>query len=107
MKIIITEKQNDLLNENFPIGLRRRFDYNMIKDHLIFSITESIDPCDFTYEDDFIGEMCNMLANDLIDDYYETGGGEIIYNKTKDDLYYFIADNFAGYLQEIYNKECN
>ena len=53
------------------------------------------------------GHVLNMLANDLIDDYYETGGGEIIYNKTKDDLYYFIADNFAGYLQEIYNKECN
>ena len=106
MKIIITERQEDLLNENLPIGLRRRFDYNMIKDHLDFSLIESLNPCDFDYVGDFIGEMCDMLGNDLIDDYYETGGNGIINNKTKDDLYYFMVDNFADYLQEFYNKQC-
>ena len=106
MKIIITERQDNLLNENLPIGLRRRFNYNMIKDHLIFSIRESVDPCDFTYEDDFIGEMCDMLVVDLIDDYYYENGIEID-SKTKDDLYFFMVDNFADYLQELYDKECS
>lgn len=106
MKIIITESQSRLLNENFPIGLRRRLNYEELKGHLDF-INEYHSPCDYGSLGDFIGEVCDTMVVDLIEDYYETGGGEIIYNKTKDDLYYFIADNFADYLQEIYDKECD
>ena len=47
-----------------------------------------------------------MMVMDLVDDYYEYGN-ENVDNKTKDDLYYFMVDNFADYLQEIYDKECN
>jgi cytoplasmic iron level regulating protein YaaA (DUF328/UPF0246 family) len=42
---------------------------------------------------------------DLIDDYYYENGGKID-SKTKDDLYYFMTDNFADYLQELYDKQC-
>jgi len=104
MKIIITERQEDLLMENIPVSFRRRFNYNEIKGHLLF-IMEEITPCDYGSLGDFIGEMCDMLVNDLIDDYYEYGNQNVD-NKTKDDLYYFMVDNFANYLQEIYDKEC-
>jgi hypothetical protein len=105
MKIIITERQNNLLNENLPTGIRRRFNYEEIKGHLIF-IMENYSPCDYSELGDFIGEMCDMLVVDLIDDYYYENGVEID-SKTKDDLYFFMVDNFADYLQELYDKECS
>ena len=104
MKIIITERQNDLLMENIPVALRRRFNYDELKGHLDFVI-ENYHPCDYSTLSDFIGEMCDLLVNDLIDDYYDDGGK--VDAKTKDDLYYFMVDNFADYLQEIYDKKCN
>ena len=105
MKIIITERQNDLLIENIPVALRRRFNYDGIKGHLDF-VMENYHPCDYSTLGDFIGEMCDLLVNDLIDDYDYENGNQNVDNKTKDDLYYFMADNFADYLQEIYDKEC-
>lgn len=104
MKIIITERQEDLLMENIPTAFRRRFNYDEIKGHLDFFM-EDYNPCDYGTLGDFIGEMCEMLVLDLIDDYYDENGGKID-SKTKDDLYYFMTDNFADYLQEIYDKQC-
>lgn len=104
MKIIITERQEDLLMENIPTAFRRRFNYDEIKGHLDF-VMENYNPCDYGTLGDFIGEMCEMLVLDLIDDYYDENGGKID-SKTKDDLYYFMTDNFADYLQEIYDKQC-
>jgi hypothetical protein len=105
MKIIITERQSGLLNENFPPKLRRRLNYEELKGHLDF-ISENYYPCDYGSLGDFIGEMCDMMVVDLIEDYYEYRNDGSIDNKTKDDLYYFMVDNFADYLQEIYDKEC-
>ena len=105
MKIIITERQEDLLKENIPKGLRRRYNTNELKGHLDF-VMENYNPCDYGSLGDFIGEMCDMLVVDLVDDYYDTTN-EKVDNKTQDDFYYFMIDNFANYLQEIYNKECD
>ena len=105
MKLIITERQNNLLNENFPTGLRRRFNYDELKGHLDF-VMENYNPCDYSTLGDFIGEMCDMMVMDLVDDYYDTAN-EKVDNKTKDDLYYFMVDNFADYLQELYDKQCD
>lgn len=106
MKIIITESQSRLLKENFPISLRRRLNYEGLKGHLDF-INEYHSPCDYGSLGDFIGEVCDTMVVELIEDYYENGNDGSITNEIKDDLYYFMVDNFAGYLQEIYNKECN
>ena len=69
MKIIITERQEDLLMEDLPISFRRRFNFKMIKDHLDFSMLESINPCDYSTVCDFIGEMCDMMVSDILYDY--------------------------------------
>jgi hypothetical protein len=104
MKIIITERQNDLLNENIPAALRRRFNYDELKGHLDF-VMENYNPCDDNTVGDFIGEMCDMMVDDILEDYeYETG--QRVGSKIKDDLYYFMTDNFADYLQELYDKQC-
>ena len=105
MKIIITERQHNLLMENLPSSIRRRFNVKMIKDHLDFTILESINPCDYSTVGDFIGEMCDMMVGDILYDYeYETG--QSVGSKVKDDFYYFMTDNFADYLQNFYYKQC-
>ena len=105
MKIIITERQNKLLMESLPVGIRRRVNFNLIKDHLDFSILESVNPCDYATPIDFITEMCDMVVGDFLYDFeYETKA--TVNPKDKDDFYYFMVDNFANYLQEFYNKQC-
>ncbi len=105
MKIIITERQNNLLMEDLPISIRRRINYRMIKAHLDFSILESVNPCDYSTSKDFIGEMCDMMVVDFLDD-FKYGSGLKVSPKDKDDFYYFMTDNFADYLQEFYDKQC-
>ena len=105
MKYIITERQHNLLMENLPSSIRRRFNFNMIKDHLDFTILESINPCDWDDFGDFVEEICNSIVVDLRYDFHQITG-EDIDNKTKDDLYYFMIDNFYDYLANFYNKQC-
>jgi hypothetical protein len=105
MKIIITERQNKLLVENIPVGFRRRFNFKMIKDHLDFTVLESVSPCDWNNTDEFIGDMCNMMVEDLIDDFYQDTN-EDVDNKTKDDLYYFMVYNFGYYLKKFHKQQC-
>jgi len=105
MKIIITERQNKLLVEDLPASFRRRFNFKMIKDHLDFSLLESINPCEYDSAGNFISDICNMMVDDLIDDYYQetnqTDGGEI-----EDELHHFMVHNFGYYLRNFYNKQC-
>jgi hypothetical protein len=105
MKIIITERQNKLLMEGLPASFRRRYNYNLIKNHLDFTILESINPCDWDDLGDFVEEICNSIVEDLRDDYYYENGGKID-SKTKDTLYYFMIDNFYDYLANFYDKQC-
>ena len=105
MKIIITERQNKLLMEGLPSGIRRRINIRMIKDHLDFSILESVNPCDYSTSGDFITEMCDMMVVDFLDD-FEYEHNLKVSPKDKDDFYYFMLDNFADYLQNYYDKLC-
>ena len=86
MKIIITESQSRLLNEDFPPGLRRRLNYKELKGNLEF-ISQNYSPCDYGSNGAFVSEMCDIMVTDLVDDYYE-GTDEKVDNKTKDDLYF-------------------
>ena len=109
MKIIITERQEDLLKEDLPISLRRRINYNILKDHLDFSILESVNPCDYATPSDFVSEMCDMVVGDFLYDFeydFEYENNLKVSSKDKDDFYYFMTDNFADYLQEFYDKQC-
>ena len=69
MKIIITERQEDLLMEDLPISIRRRINYNILKDHLDFSILHSINLCDdYSTSADFIGDVSQLMVDDFLDD---------------------------------------
>jgi len=49
--------------------------------------------------------MCNMMVEDLIDDFYQDTN-EDVDNKTKDDLYYFMVYNFGYYLKKFHKQQC-
>jgi uncharacterized protein YbgA (DUF1722 family) len=105
MKIVITERQEDLLMENIPIAFRRRYDYNVIKNHLEFFILENNNACEYDSIGNFISDICDMMVQDLIDDFYQSTS-EDVDNKTKDDLYNFMVHNFGYYLRNFYDKQC-
>ena len=105
MKIIITERQNKLLVENLPVGFRRRYNYDLIKNHLDFSILESINPCDWDDTGEFVGDMCQMMVEDLLEDYVTITDEKIDYS-VKDDLYFFMFDTFGGYLKKFHKQQC-
>lgn len=105
MKIIITERQNKMLMEGLPVGIRRRINLRMIRDHLDFSILESVNPCNYSTSGDFITEMCDMMVVDFLDDFEYEHNLKVGPND-KDDFYYFMLDNFADYLQDFYDKQC-
>ena len=105
MKIIITERQEDLLMEDLPINIRRRFSYNKIKDHLDFSILYSVNVCEYSSPAEFIGDVSQMIVDDLLDDYYaETS--QTVDSEIKDELYHFIVHNFGYYLRNFYKQQC-
>jgi hypothetical protein len=106
MKIIITERQEDLLMEDLPISFRRRFNYNMIKDHLDFSILHSINLCDdYSTPADFIGDVCQLMVDDFLDDYYQDTN-QTVDSEIKDELYHFMVHNFGYYLRNFYKQQC-
>ena len=105
MKIIITERQKDLLMEDLPINIRRRFNYNKIKDHLDFSILYSVNVCEYSSPADFIGEVSQMIVDDLLDDYYAETSQTLEY-EVKYELYDFIINNFEQYLSNFYKQQC-
>ena len=105
MKIIITERQNKMLMEGLPVGIRRRINLRIIRDHLDFSILESVNPCNYSTSGDFITEMCDMMVVDFLDDFEYEHNLKVGPND-KDDFYYFMLDNFADYLQDFYDKQC-
>lgn len=111
MKIIITESQNKLLNEDIlPPGIRRRLDSKELKglldDNLSLMFYEDYTPCESDSVGDFIGDMCDVLVQDFIEDYYETTE-EKVSSKTKDDLYYYFVDLFGDELANIYDRDCD
>ena len=105
MKIIITERQNKMLMEGLPVGFRRRYNYDLIKNHLDFSILESINPCDWDDTGEFVGDTCQMMVEDLLEDYVTITDEKIDYS-VKDDLYFFMFDTFGGYLKKFHKQQC-
>lgn len=105
MKIIITERQNKMLMENIPVRFRRRFNLKMIKDHLDFTLLESLNPCNWNDTDEFVGDMCVMMVEDLIND-FSNQTNEKLKSSVKDELYYFMVNTFGSYLIKFHKQQC-
>jgi hypothetical protein len=105
MKIIITEEQEDLLMKGLPISFRRRFNYNMIKSHLEFTVLESVNPCEYEDVSYFIKDVSDMVIEDILDDYY-VDTNETVDSEIKYELYDFMVHHFGYYLRNFYKQQC-
>ena len=83
------------------IQLRRRLNVEVLKNELDYLLEES-EPCGYSNSGDFISEYCDILK-DIVLDYTDIE----VSPKSKDQIYFYMVDNFGSYLDEIYRNECS
>ena len=100
MKYIITESQRrTLLVETISPQLRRRLNYDIMKDEMDSIIEYHMIPCEFRDAGSFVAEACDMFTYNFLEDLD-------VSSKDKDGLYYYAVDVFGKYLVEVYNEKC-
>ena len=100
MKYIITESQRQtLLMETVSPQLRRRLNYDIMKDEMDSIIEYHMIPCEFRDAGSFVAEACDMFTYNFLEDLD-------VSSKDKDGLYYYAVDVFGKYLVEVYNEKC-
>ena len=100
MKYIITESQHHtLLVETLSPMIRRRLNYDIMKDEMDSIIEYHMIPCEFRDAGSFVAEACDMFTYNFLEDLD-------VSSEDKDGLYYYAVDVFGKYLAEIYNEKC-
>ena len=100
MKYIITESQrHTLLVETLSPTIRRRLNYDIMKDEMDSIIEYHMIPCEFRDAGSFVAEACDMFTYNFLEDLD-------VSSKDKDGLYYYVVDVFGKYLVEVYNEKC-
>ena len=100
MKYIITESQrHTLLVETISPQLRRRLNYDIMKDEMDSIIEYHMIPCEFRDAGSFVAEACDWFTYNFLEDLDAS-------SKDKDGLYYYAVDVFGKYLVEVYNEKC-
>lgn len=104
MKILITERQKNLLTETMSAPLRRRLSPENIKDHIDSIVNYDIVICEWEDVGECISDVGDMVVHsielDLLDTEYEVSSRE------KDMLWYHIVDNYGSYIKNLYVLEC-
>lgn len=80
--------------------IRRRLDFDTLKNDMDNIIEYELIICDFSDASDFVSEACDLLAYRYIEDY------NIPQGKESDSLYSFLVDLFGEYLVSIHNHLC-
>jgi len=100
MKYLITESQRQtLLMETVSPYLRRRLNYDVMKDEMVSIVKYQLNPCEFDNVQNFIEDACDMFVYMYLEDLNTS-------SKDKDGLYYYVVDVFGKYLVEFYNEKC-
>ena len=102
MKIIITERQKNLLTETIPAAIRRRLNPEYIHEIAENLIEYNIDPCEWEDTNDFVVDFADLIVHNIIID---ANDGEAT-SKEKDLLWNYVIDNFGGYIRKLYIREC-
>ena len=87
------------INESISTYLRRRLSFEDMKQDIENLVDYELNPCEFSDIGDFIGEACDMLVNNYIEDLK-------VSPKEKDDLYIYFVDLFGEHLVNVYKKRC-
>jgi hypothetical protein len=103
MKIIISERQKNLLTETIPAAIRRRLDSEYIHEIAENIIEYDIDPCEWEDTNDFVVDFADLIVQNIIIDANDDGEAT---SKEKDLLWNYVIDNFGGYIRKLYISEC-
>ena len=104
MKILITERQKNLLTETMSAALRRRLSPENIKDHIDSIVNYDIDVCEWEDVGECISDVGDMVVQSIELDMLEA---EIeMSSKEKDMLWHYVIDNYGSYIRNLYISEC-
>jgi hypothetical protein len=87
------------INESVSTYLRRRFSFEDMKENIDSIVDYELNPCQFSDVGDFIGEACDMLSYNCLEEIQ-------VSSKDKDGFYEALVDLFGEYLFSIYEKRC-
>jgi hypothetical protein len=87
------------INESVSTYLRRRFSFEDMKENIDSIVDYELNPCQFSDVGDFIGEACDMLSYNCLEEMQ-------VSSKDKDGFYEALVDLFGEYLFSIYEKRC-
>jgi hypothetical protein len=100
MKYLITESQyNKILTEEISMYLRRRLNYDDLKNKLDDILENELLPCEFDSSHDFITEACNLLAYVFLEDLS-------VSDRDSKGFYHSLVNLFGERLENIYQQEC-
>lgn len=99
------KKCDENINESMSPHVRRRLDFDRLKKEIDTIIDYELNVCDYSPVGEFIGEVCDMLNERILDDIVDSTSIKVSL-KEKDDLYFYLVDTFGGYLDKIYKFIC-
>jgi hypothetical protein len=89
------------IKESLSPSVRRRLSFDGYKESLDILMEYTLNPCSFDSVGNFIGEVCDIMVYNLVEDL-----GEEVSPRDKDKLYYYFVDTFGEYIAKYYNKHC-
>ena len=101
----IARKCEENINESMSIHVRRRLDFNMLKQEIDNIVDYELHVCRFPNAGEFIGEVCDMLNERILDDIVVSTRVKVSL-KEKDELYFYLVDTFGSYLTKKYKVRC-
>lgn len=99
-----TAKKCDGLNESVSTTLKRRLNYDSLKNDIQNILEYEINPNHYSHVGDFISDVCDWMVTNISDDMQYEHNIKIE-SKDKDKLYHFFVDNFGKMIAEYYVKE--
>ena len=92
------------LNENISTALKRRLNYDSLKNDIQNILEYEINPNNYSHVGDFISDICDWEVNNILEDMFNEHN-ITLQHKEKDKLYRFFVDSFGKMIAEYYEKE--
>ena len=97
--------EDESITESMSPHVRRRLDFDMLKQEIDNMIDYELNVCDYSPVGEFIGEVCDMLNERILDDIVASTRVKVSL-KEKDELYFYLVDTFGSYLDKKYKVRC-
>ena len=97
--------ENKSISESMSPHVRRRLDFDVLRQEIDIIIDYELNVCDYSPVGEFIGEVCDILNERILDDIVDSTRIKVSL-KEKDELYYYLVDTFGNYLNKKYKVIC-